>query len=58
LVVIIPENVREEHKEWSNLYMTGGKNEGNPDKFKPTDEDILITAAVAVETGVVTSVLF
>jgi PhoPQ-activated pathogenicity-related protein len=56
--VIIPENVKENKQSWSTLYMTGGKNEGEPEHFKTLDEDILVTAAIAVETGVVTSVLF
>jgi PhoPQ-activated pathogenicity-related protein len=37
LVVIIPENVKEEHKDWSFIYITGGNNEGSPDKFKWDD---------------------
>mgnify|MGYP000411853958 CR=1 FL=1 len=58
LVVIIPENVKEAHKNWTFTYFTGGSNSDHADKFKPLDQDILITASLAVETGLVTSVLF
>jgi hypothetical protein len=58
LVVIIPHNVKEENKEWGSIYITGGNNEGTPDKLKWDDQDVLVAAALAIDTKSVSSVLF
>jgi len=54
LVVIVPDDLR--FKNNGSLWITGGsQGNGLP---KPTDEDITLSAALAVTTGTITSVLF
>jgi PhoPQ-activated pathogenicity-related protein len=53
LVVIVPDNLM--YKNNASMWITGG---GMGNKPSPQSEDILLSAALAVTTGTIVSVLF
>lgn len=58
LVVIVPSNLdTEAYKHNASLYVTGGTNTGAPPS-SPTDEDLLVAATLAMNTGTITGTLF
>lgn len=54
LVVIVPDDIR--HTNNASLWITGGSQTSSPPVN--TDEDILVSASLAVTTGTITAVLF
>lgn len=54
LVVIVPDEIKYAHD--AALWITGGSNTGGPPSTK--DEDIIVSAALAVTTGTITGALF
>ena len=54
MAVIVPDNVT--CLDCSSIWITGGENDGSLPK--PTDEDIVVTAALATTTGAVSTALF
>ncbi len=63
LVVIVPTNLNLETRSNATLWITGGGNNcadcGSQDAWpKATDEDIWISAALAMGTGTITAALF
>ena len=56
LVVVVPETVT--HNDTGMLWITGGNNEGSGVIPSAEDEDIVVTANLAVNTGTVCGALF
>jgi hypothetical protein len=58
LVVLVPSNLNPAYSRNATLWITGGGNE-NPNSWPvPTDEDIAVSAALAMGTGTITAALF
>jgi PhoPQ-activated pathogenicity-related protein len=57
LVIIVPTNLDPNLKQNATLWITGGGNEGSTWP-KPTDEDIWVSASLAMGTGTITGALF